>query len=206
MDELRNTRKLPRSPACERNREPILEVLAPRLPPAGTVLEIGAGTGEHAAYFAERLPGLEWVATDREENHGGIRAWIEHAGLPNLRGPLALDVVRANWPIKDAAAVFSANTAHIMHWPAVEAMFAGVGRLLGAGAPFFLYGPFHYHGRPTADSNARFDGWLRGEDPGMGLRDIDDIQELAERCALTLSEDIAMPANNRTLVFHRNGN
>jgi len=204
MDELRNTRERPRSPACERNRKPILEVLRPRLPAGGTVLELGAGTGQHAAYFAGHLPRLRWLASDRVENHPGIRAWIEHAGLPNLAGPLALDVTSEEWPVNQVDAVFSANTAHIMSWPAVKAMFAGAGRILEPGAPFLLYGPFHYHGEPTSKSNARFDEWLKDEDPGMGIRDIDDIQALAGRCGLALEEDIAMPANNRTLVFRRN--
>lgn len=192
---------LPRSPACERNRGPILEVIKRHFPSHGTVLEIGAGTGQHAVHFAGALPRLTWVASDRPENHEGIRAWIEHARLPNLRGPEHLDVTQPEWPLPRAHAVFSANTSHIMHWGEVEAMIAGVGRLLEPGGVFCLYGPFHYGGEHTSDSNARFDVQLRAEDPGMGVRDAREIGRLARAAGLSLREDRAMPANNRTLVL-----
>lgn len=198
-----NARHLPRSPATERNRGPILAVLERVLPRQGRVLEIGSGTGEHAVWFATHLPGLEWVASDRAENHPGIRAWIEHAGPPNLKGPETLDVAQEEWPVTEVDAVFSANTAHIMHFDEVEAMVAGVGRVLKSGGVFCLYGPFRYGGRHTADSNQRFDAQLRAEDPGMGIRDRHGIERLAWRAGLRLEDDEAMPANNRTLVFRR---
>ena len=130
-------RALPVSLACERNREPILACIAPVLAAARRVVEIGSGTGQHAAWFAPRLPHLAWVTTDLPANHGGIRGWIEASGATNIEGPLALDTLREPWPELGATgAAFSANTAHIMPEPAVVAMFEGLGARLPAGAPF----------------------------------------------------------------------
>lgn len=173
------------------------------MPKRGTVLEIGAGTGQHAVHFATHLPELHWIASDLDRNHPGIAAWIGHAGLANLDGPVELDAARGPWPEEPVDAVFSANTAHIMHWPEVEAMIAGVGRTLKPGGVFCLYGPFRYGGKHTSESNERFDAQLRDGDPGMGIRDRHAIERLAEAAGLALEEDVAMPANNRTLVFRR---
>jgi hypothetical protein len=166
------------------------------------VLEIGAGTGQHAAYFAAELPHLTWQPCDVAEHLSGIRMWVEEAAAPNLLSPLALDVDR-EWPAVIADAVFSANTCHIISWPQVERMFAGVGRLLPAGGVFALYGPFNYGGRHSSESNARFDAMLRRRDPTSGLRDFEAIVTLAEKEYLLQEEDNAMPANNRLLVFRR---
>jgi hypothetical protein len=180
----------PFSEASERNRAPILAVLKRVLANSRRVLEIGSGTGQHAAYFAPELPHLVWQASDVADNLPGIREW----GL----APIELDVDR-EWPAVEADAVYSANTTHIMSWPQVERMFAGIGRL--APEVFALYGPFNYDGRPTSESNARFDAMLRGRDPASGLRDFEGICALAKRARLQLVEDNAMPANNRLLVF-----
>ncbi|HEX5477932.1 MAG TPA: DUF938 domain-containing protein [Burkholderiales bacterium] len=195
----------PFSEACERNRAPILEVLCRAFAERRRVLEIGSGTGQHAAYFAPRLPQLVWQPSDVAENLPGIRAWVEEAAAPNLRSPIALDVDGA-WPDIAADAAFSANTCHIMSWPQVERMLAGVGRLLPAEGVFCLYGPFKYGGRHTAESNARFDAMLRGRDPASGLRDAEVIAAAAEREYLRRAEDLSMPANNRLLVFRKQAN
>ena len=158
------------------------------------MLEIGSGTGQHAAYFVAELPHLVWQASDAAENLPGIRQWI--AAPP----PIELDVDK-EWPKLDIDAAFSANTCHIMSWPQVERMFAGVGGLLPRGGVFALYGPFNYGGKYTSQSNARFDAMLRREDPASGLRDLDDLLPLAKRCGLSLEEDNDMPANNRLLVW-----
>lgn len=184
----------PFSEACERNREPILAVLKRVFADRRAVLEIGSGTGQHAAYFAPELPHLRWQASDVAANLPGIRAW----GVE----PIELDVENA-WPSLSVDAVFSANTAHIMSWPQVERMFAGVANLLPSNGVFALYGPFHYGGRPTSTSNARFDAILRARDPASGVRDFEDVSALAGRCGLNLLEDNEMPANNRLLVFER---
>ena len=161
------------------------------------MLEIGSGTGQHAAYFAPALPHLKWQPSDVAEHLEGIRMWVGEGVQP-----VELDLDKP-WPRLQADAVFSANTAHIVSWPQVGRMFEGVGRLLPAGGLFALYGPFHYGGRATAESNARFDAMLRARDPASGVRNFEDITALAQRWGLALLEDNAMPANNRLLVFKK---
>ena len=167
-----------------------------------TVLEIGSGTGQHAAYFAPALPQLVWQPSDVLEHLDGICQWVLEAAAPNLRAPIELDVDKP-FPAIEADAVFSANTCHIMSWPQVERMFAGVGRLLPARGVFALYGPFDYGGRHTSESNARFDAMLRARDSASGLRDYGAIDALAQAAGLALQEDNAMPANNRLLVYRK---
>jgi hypothetical protein len=182
----------PFSEASERNRGPILAILKRIFKNRRRVLEIGSGTGQHAAYFAPELPHLVWQASDVAEHLPGIREWVSDPA------PIELDVDGA-WPRIEADAVFSANTCHIMSWPQVERMFAGLGRL--APEVLALYGPFNYGGRATSESNARFDAMLRGRDPASGIRDFEAIVALASRNGLALQEDNAMPANNHLLVL-----
>lgn len=193
----------PYSEACEENKAPILGVLRQELADCASVLEIGSGTGQHAVFFAAELGHLEWHTSDMREHHAGIRAWLEAAPRSNLHPPLALDVLHDPWPQRRFDAVFSANTAHIMSWPAVEAMFRGVGRVLEPGGVFCLYGPFSYAGGHTAESNARFDAWLRARDPASGVRDFEALNALAVASGLRLSADHEMPVNNRILVWRR---
>jgi cyclopropane fatty-acyl-phospholipid synthase-like methyltransferase len=189
--------------ATARNRDAILDVLRGYLVAPATVLEIGAGTGQHAVYFAAALPRLRWVVTDLPDALPGIAMWLREAGLANVEGPFELDVTSSAWPIAAADHAFSANTAHIMSWRQVEATFAGVARILPAGGRFFLYGPFNREGRFTSESNRQFDAALRARDTRMGVRDDAELAGLARRCGLELEADHAMPANNRTLVFRR---
>ena len=184
----------PFSDAAERNRAPIVSVLKRVFAHRKHVLEIGSGTGQHAAYFARELPHLAWQASDVAENLPDIRQWVSSPS------PLELNVDHP-WPTVAADAVFSANTCHIMSWPQVERMFAGIGRI--GPELFALYGPFNYGGRHTSESNERFDAMLRVRDPASGIRDFEAIVELAARNGLDLREDNAMPANNRLLVFAR---
>lgn len=193
----------PSSEACERNREPILHVIKHWFIAPGDVLEIGGGTGQHAVYFAAALPHLMWTVTDREENLPGIRLWVEEAKLPNLRGPLRLDVEDEPWPITSTHYAYSANTAHIMSWPAVERMFEGVARTLPSEGTFCLYGPFNRDGQYTSDSNRAFDAWLKARDPTMGVRNDRDLIDLAARCGLSFAADHSMPARNRLLVWRK---
>jgi hypothetical protein len=183
----------PFSEASERNREPILAVLKSVFSRAKKVLEIGSGTGQHAASFAPELPHLVWQASDRAENLADIRQWVAD--------PIELDVDQP-FPKVDADAVFTANTCHIMSWPQVERMFAGVAGMRSVKI-FCLYGPFNYGGKHTSESNARFDTMLRGRDPASGIRDAEAIVALAGKRGFSLAEDNAMPANNRLLVFSR---
>lgn len=190
------------SEACERNRDPILDVISPLFSDRRAVLEVGSGTGQHAVYFAARLPHLVWQCSDCAENLPGIRSWLSDAGLPNTREPLELDVT-ADWPQLQTDAVFSANTTHIMHWPAVEAMFAGIGRLLPANGRFLLYGPFNYGGSYSSDSNARFDAWLKARDPHSGIRDFEALAQLASSAGLEFMKKFSMPANNQILYWQK---
>lgn len=193
----------PYAESCDQNRAPILSVIRPLLAPRRAVLEIGSGTGQHAVAFAAEMPHLVWYTSDRPENHAGIRLWLEEAGLTNVNSPLALDVMQQDWPVVDVDAVFTANTAHIMHWPAVQAMFAGVGRLLPPGGDFLIYGPFNYHRSYTSDSNAQFDQWLKARDPLSGIRDMEDLEEQAAQAGMELKQDYTMPANNRILHWQK---
>jgi cyclopropane fatty-acyl-phospholipid synthase-like methyltransferase len=193
----------PYSESCEQNRAPILQVLKQYLSQRQRILEIGSGTGQHAVYFAAEFPHAEWITSDLRGNHAGIRQWLMEAGLPNIRGPLTLDVDQMNWPVDQVDAVFSANTAHIMRWLSVKNMIAGVGRVLTSGGEFCLYGPFNYHGTYTSESNAQFDMWLKQRDPYSGIRHCEALQDLAADAGLTLVQDHAMPANNRTLVWRK---
>jgi SAM-dependent methyltransferase len=193
----------PWSEACERNRGPILEVLREHFADRHEVLEIGSGTGQHAAFFAAGLPHLVWQPSDRAANLPGIRLWVADARLANLPAPLTLDVEGA-WPRHRFDAVFSANTCHIMHWPQVERMFAQLPEVTTPDAKLVIYGPFNEHGRFTSDSNAAFDASLRRQDPGMGLRDIEAVDGLAREAGFARVEARAMPANNCCVVWRRN--
>ncbi len=190
------------SQACENNKGPILEVLRRWLPATGDVLEIGAGTGQHAIFFAQQLPGIRWQPTDRPGTLDTVAARVRLAGLANLAPPEPLDLHRwSREALGPVDAVFSANTAHIVDWAGVQALFAGVAGVLRPGGVFLLYGPFAYGGQHTAPSNARFHQTLRAQDPASGIRDVDDLRRLGEARGLILAEDVAMPANNRTLVW-----
>ena len=147
---------------------------------------------------------LFWQPSDRAEHLPGIAAWCEEAQLPNLRAPLELDV-DGDWPVTACDAVFSANTLHIMSWASVEHFFCGAGRVLLPGAVLAVYGPFSYGGKHTAESNARFDAFLRARDPLSGVRDFDALCTLAHGHGLEFCDDHALPANNRVLIWRRSG-
>ncbi len=189
------------SEACEQNKHPIMAVLERSFSDAQSVLEIGSGTGQHAVFFAAHLPQLVWQTSDLAEHHPSISAWLDEAALDNTRMPLVLDVRNNDWPTSRYDGVFSANTTHIMGWPAVVAMFAGIGQILAPGGTFCLYGPFNYHGDYTSDSNARFDAWLKQRDQASGIRHFEDLVSLANDNGLQLESDNEMPANNRLLVW-----
>ena len=193
----------PCAESCVENRAPILTVLREVFADRRRVLEIGSGTGQHAVYFAPELPHLVWQTADVPQHHTGIRLWLAEAALPNVLPPITLDVRQPHWRQGGYDAVFSANTLHIMSWPEVEHFFAGVGEALESGGVLAVYGPFNYHGTYTAESNARFDAWLKARDPASGVRDFEAVDALAQAQGLVLQQDIAMPANNRTLVWRR---
>jgi Protein of unknown function (DUF938) len=201
----------PHSPSCDRNRDPILDVLRTRFIDRREVLEIGSGTGQHAVHFAAAMPWLRWQCSDHADALAGIRLWLDEAALANTPPPFALQAVLEPTPGLSPSpsgrydAVFSANTLHIMGWPEVQVLFDGLPTLLADDAVVALYGPFNYGGDFTSDSNREFDGWLKARDPRSGIRDFEAVNVLAEAIGLHLVADIAMPANNRTLVWRRAG-
>lgn len=191
----------PFSQACEENKVPIRDVLRGYLDGVGSVLEIGSGTGQHAVYFAAAFPRLVWQTSDVPGYLPGIRAWIEEAEVANLPPPIPLEVIGGPWPEARFDAVFSANTAHIMAEAEVAAMLRGLSGVLAPGGVFAIYGPFNYAGRYISESNARFDTWLKANDPRSGIKDFEWLDGLARENGLGLVGDHAMPANNRTLVW-----
>ena len=192
---------LPFSAACERNKDPILEVLRLRFADRTQVLEIGSGTGQHAVYFAQALGHLTWHPTEQLVYLEDLTERVKLEGPGNLRPPTLLDVRQAVWPVRGVDAMFTANTLHIMSWPEVMALFNGIGTVLAPGGVLCIYGPFRYAGRYTSDSNQEFDRMLQERDPQSGLRDIEAVSLLADQYGLRLDTDFALPANNRLLVF-----
>ncbi len=197
------------SEACERNRAPILAVLREHLGQRRRVLEIGSGTGQHAAYFAAELPQLHWQASDHPDHLPGIAERLAAAALPNAPAPWALQAVLSPvpglGPLPQAPlgfdAVFSANTLHIMSWAHVQALFAGLPAVMADDALLCIYGPFNYAGEFSSDSNRQFDAWLKARDPAAGIRDAEAVDALAATHGLRLVDDVAMPANNRLRLW-----
>lgn len=195
----------PYSESCDQNRAPILAVLKEQLAGRSQLLEIGSGTGQHAVYFSPEFPELCWQTSDVSAMHPAILAWLDDASGGNIEAPLSLDVCRDSWPAPGYDAVFSANTVHIMAWPEVECLFAGVGKVLKGTGVFCLYGPFNYQGRYTSASNENFDRWLKARDSASGIKDFEALQKLAEKAGMHLERDYEMPANNRLLVWSKPG-
>lgn len=203
------TRK-PVSDACERNRGPIAAALDAWMGDRRHVLEIGSGTGQHAVHFAQRWPHLQWQPSDHADALAGINAWRDDAALPNLQAPFVLQaelppavplaVPQGTAPFD---AVFSANTLHIMGWEHVRALFAGLPSVTLPGALLAIYGPFNDGGRYTSESNAQFDAWLKARDARSGIRNAEDVQALARAAGFHAQADLALPANNRLLVWQR---
>ena len=192
------------APAAERNRRPILNVLQRVLPPAGLVLEVASGTGQHALFFSEHLPALRGQPTDTSSDAlRSIGAWVDEAARDNLLPPLELDVRWSVWPVTTADALMCINMIHISPWETTEALFRGASTLLTGGSHLITYGPYRLHGVHTAPSNAAFDESLRSRNAHWGIRDIDELTELGIRTGFALRERVDMPANNMTLVWTR---
>jgi hypothetical protein len=199
--------------AFHRNHAPIWAVLQKFLTgKSGDVLEAGSGTGQHVVHFARDTPDITWWPSDYNEAHlKSIAAWLTHSGLPNIRPPLRIDLSDPAWchQMHDGSgpgkllAAFCANVIHIAPWRVAEGLFAGAARYLQPDGRLFLYGPFKRDGKHTALSNAVFDTSLRNRDPEWGVRDIGDVEKLADIVGLALIETVQMPANNMILVFAR---
>jgi hypothetical protein len=188
------------APATLRNRDAIADVLATVLPSSGTVLEVASGSGEHCAHFAQRFHALTWQPSDPEPSaRASITVWCD--GLANTRPALNLDAAAPNWPLAEAVAVLCVNMVHISPWEATLGLFSGAARLLEAGAPLFLYGPYHRANHPTAPSNQAFDASLKMRDPRWGLRDLDKVVAAAD--SFVLDRVVEMPANNLSIILRR---
>ena len=192
------------APAALRNRRLIADVLAGWLPALGLVLEIASGTGEHAAYFAERFPDLDWQPSDVDRDAlASIGAWRDEVRLRNLRRPLVIDASSSAWPIDHAGAILSVNMVHISPWASALGLLDGASRLLSVAAPLILYGPWLKADVPTAPSNLAFDADLKRRDPTWGLRNVEDFAAAANERGFGLEDIRAMPANNMMLLFRR---
>ena len=193
---------LPVSPAAERNKQPTLDILRTCLPQSARVLEIGSGTGQHAVHFSRHLPGVTWQATEMPENLPLLAARIEEEG-EGMPAPLSLDVMGDDWPGPTWDAGFTANTLHIMPWDHTPVFLRRASACIDAGGLVLIYGPFHYGGEHTSDSNRAFSEMLSERNPSMGLRDAMEIERIARSHDLEKRDDYAMPANNRILVFEK---
>lgn len=194
---------MPFSQACENNRGPILDVIKPLLADKHRVLEIGSGTGQHAAWFAQHLPHLIWQTSDVLENHWGIKQWIASNPSENLPAPLELNIFQENIPAANYDAIFTANTAHIMPWEGVERLFDCLAVQLPTQGIFCLYGPMGYNGLIAPESNIQFDQFLRQQSLHRGIRQFEAINALAISAGLELLEDFALPANNRLIAWQK---
>lgn len=196
----------PFSESCVQNQAEICGILQDLLGNNKQVLEIASGTGQHAVYFAERLPHLIWQTSDVEEYHQGINQWLNEAALENTRAPICLDVSKDSWPEYNGSevsidAIFSANAVHIMGWENVVDYFHYGAQLLEEHGLFMLYGPFNYDEKYTSDSNERFDEWLKSRNPESAIRNFETLDELANKNKMKIKHDFEMTANNRILCW-----
>lgn len=191
-------------PSAERNKGPILDVLARVLPSRGLVLEIASGTGQHVVHFAKALPHLTWQPSDPDaELRQSIALRVEEEHVANVNSPIDLDVTKLPWPLQTADAVVAINMIHVAPWSATPALFEGAKALLPAEHVLFLYGPYRRFGHHTSEGNAQFDLDLRAHNPEWGLRDLEAVSDVAARAGFVLAETVEMPANNFSLVFKR---
>ena len=207
-----NEANLPFSPAAERNREPILDVLTRVLPPTAMVLEVASGTGQHAAHFAAAQPGWTWQPTEADVLALPAIA-ARCTGLAGMRAPRVLDVMSLPWSVAPGAfdAVFCANLIHIAPWSTCAALMAGSAQALVSGRAqppaaagvLVLYGPYLVDGAAPAPGNLAFDADLRARHPDWGLRRLAAVADEARRAGLVLEQRFDMPANNLLLVFRR---
>lgn len=192
------------APHVARNARPIAEVLAQILPAHGLVLELASGTGEHVLHFAQEFPRLLWQPSDPEPaSLRSIEAWRGDSGLFNLLPAISLDARAAEWPVPAADAILCINMIHISPWSATVGLMRGAGRLLGEGAPLYLYGPYRQDGVETVPSNEAFDESLRERDPEWGLRELEAVEEEAGKHGLALDRIVEMPANNLSVIFRK---
>ena len=196
------TDELLHSPATERNKKPILEVLRHILPSTGLILEIASGTGQHVVHFARELPNLFWQPTDPDEaSRATIVARLRAANLDNVKEPMALDVLSTHWPVNLSDAILCINMIHISPWAATEALFVKAKHVLSSAGVLYLYGPYRQSGRHTEASNESFDTSLRSHNSEWGIRNLEDVTRIAEAQGFVLETTMDMPANNLSVIF-----
>lgn len=191
----------PFAPACERNQDPILNILQSLLVNKKAVFEVGSGTGQHAVYFAKNMPHIVWQTSDLVEKHNGINLWIDASKLKNVKAPISFDVNKDELESNHYDAVFTANTFHIMSWEECCKCISKLSEALKTNGSFILYGPFNFNGQFTAGSNENFDQHLKSQDPKMGIRDFSDIERICNKYNMLFVEKFEMPSNNFILVF-----
>ena len=190
-------------PAAENNKQAILQILKQVLQNTDNTLEIGSGSGQHAIYFSAQLPHLTWQPTELPAVVDALRANLAEHNSPNIRPAVELNVQQQPWPVASCASIFTANTMHIMPWSDVVAFFTGLGQVLNTQGLLCIYGPFRYNGAFTTPSNERFNQWLQSQNPQQGIRDFEQLDQLANAQGLVLLNDYAMPANNQLLIWNR---
>ncbi len=193
----------PYAPSCEQNQQVILDNLKTLFISPGKVLEIGSGTGQHAVFFTQHLPHLQWYPGDLECEHAGMKLWFDELEHQRILAPLLLDVDEPNWPVDKMDYIFTANTTHIISSDQTEKLFKHAGDILKTDGLFVQYGPFNYKGQYTSESNAQFDVWLKQRNPLSCIKDFEVLQKLADVESMKLIKDIEMPANNRLLVWKK---
>ena len=198
------------APATDNNRDAILKVLSEHLRDSGTLLELGSGTGEHAAYMANHFPAYDWQPSDYDEdNHASIEAWRQNSGSANILPAMLLDVMQPRWPVekdppvKPVSAVLAINIIHISPWAVTTALINGASRILKSGGTLYFYGPYMQGGEHTSESNIEFDAWLKARDKSWGVRDMGDVSDIAQSFGFSEPEIIPMPANNFSLIFKK---
>lgn len=192
------------SPAADRNKEPILTVLRPLLPPTGLVLEIASGTGQHIVHFAQAVPNLTWQPTEPDTDRLDIiQRRLSRENLSNVNPPLLLNVFDSPWLIEQPSVIVCINMIHIAPWTATQALFQGASHFLTDEGLLFLYGPYRRFGHHTAPSNEAFDRDLQWRNPAWGLRDMEAVTDLGQATGLELSDVVEMPSNNFSLIFRK---
>lgn len=198
------------APAVARNRDPILDILKDCLPAEGTILEIASGSGEHANYFTDALSPCCWLPSDPDQSaRDSIRAWWWDKQLNNILPAVNIDCREAHWVVESEPpspaikAMVCINMLHISPWDATQGLIRGAERILPSGGILYLYGPYKIGGSHTAPSNQAFDQSLKSRNPEWGVRNLEDVQALAEQHGLNFVKTIQMPANNLSVIFKK---
>ena len=189
--------------SCDKNSEPILNVLKKYLPEKGQLLEIAAGTGQHAIFMAPHFPGWTWLLADRKDRHEGIKMWLKDFPRSNVQGPILYGIGENDFPKGEHHVVYAANLIHIISWNLCLKLFDELGNALDKNAFVMFYGAYNYNGDFTTESNKKFDEWLKEKDPNSGIRDFEKVRDEMKERGFELAVDEEMPANNRMLIFSK---